>query len=270
MSQSIDMLYERYDYKNVIYPNHSDIFPKPLICYIAGKTGSGKTTLLIDFLLREGILDYNDVYIYAKTIHQKHYECLKKYYEEHMDALNLYYFSKENKNLPKEKIYNSLKQEFTKFEDFIKVGVQSNDQISHFYDKDDEILDPSELDPNKSHIIIFDDVLTEKQNKMRDYFLRGRHNKNSVFYLSQSFFKVSKHCIRDNVNLYILFKHGNKNLESFYKDEVDTDMTLKEFKEFCNKAWCKKHGYVMINCDKLAGNGKYRINSDEIYIPKNS
>jgi ABC-type cobalamin/Fe3+-siderophores transport system ATPase subunit len=266
----IDKLYKRYNNKTIIYPYHAEIFPKPLMCYIVGQTGSGKTTLLVDFLLKEGILDYNDVHIYTKTSHQKHYVCLKQYYKDHIDALNLYYFSKENKTLPTREIYNSLKQEFTKFVDFVKAGVQPNDQIVYFYDKDDEILDPSKLDPNKSHIIVFDDVLSEKQNKMRDYFTRGRHNKNSVFYLSQSFYKVAKHCIRDNVNLYIIFKQNNKNLESFYKDQVDPDMKFDEFKEFCNKAWCKEHGYVMINCDKLADNGKYRINCDEIYVPKNS
>lgn len=266
----IDKLFKRYNNEKAMYPNHAEIFPKPLMCYIVGQTGSGKTTLLIDFLLKEGLLDYNDVHIFTKTSHQNHYVCLERYYKEHMDALNLYYFIKEIKTLPRKAIYDSLKHKFYKFEDFIKAGVQPNSQIVHFYCRDDEIQDPSELDPNKSHIIVFDDVLSEKQNKIRDYFTRGRHNKNSVFYLSQSFHKVAKQCIRENVNLYILFKQSNNNLESFYKDQVDPDMKFDEFKELCKKTWSKKHGFVMINCDKLADKGKYRINCDEIYVPKNS
>ena len=266
MDQPIkNKLYKRYNEK-LKYPNHASFFPRPIMCYIVGATNSGKTTLLIDFLLKKGFLDYNDVHIYTKTGYQKHYECLKKYMCEHKNAITLYH------SIPNEssRIYNHCRDEFTKFEDFIKAGVRPGDEIAYFYDKDENFKDPSELDSNKSHIIVFDDVLSEKQNKMRDYFTRGRHNKNSVFYLSQSFYKVAKHCIRENVNLYIIFRQSNKNLESFFKDQVFPDMNFKEFSEFCNKAWSKKHGYIMINCDQLANSGKYRLNCEEIYIPKNS
>lgn len=264
----INKLYKKYNKENK-YPNHADFFPKPLMCYIVGRTNSGKTTLLIDFLLKGGVLDYHDVYIYTKTGYQKHYDCLKQYYKEHLDAIGLYYYMKEN-NFSTREIYNNLKKEFTKFEDFVKVGVQPKDEIVYFYDRDNEIQDPSKLDPDKSHIIVFDDVLSENQNKMRDYYTRGRHNKSSVFYLSQSFYKVAKHCIRENVNLYIIFQQSNKDLESFYRDHVNPDVELKDFIIFCKKAWNTEHGYIKVNCDKLLNNGKYWINNEEYKFHTNS
>jgi len=36
-------------------------------------------------------------------------------------------------------------------------------KIAHFYDCDEEIKDPKDLDENKSHIMIFDDVMNKNQ-----------------------------------------------------------------------------------------------------------
>jgi len=47
---------------------------------------------------------------------------------------------------------------------------------AHFLDANDEIVNPSTLDKTKNHIMIFDDVMLEDQKKIKNYFLRGRHN----------------------------------------------------------------------------------------------
>ena len=49
---------------------------------IIGKSGCGKTTLLINLLLRPGLLDYNNINIFGKSLFQTEYHILKKAFEE--------------------------------------------------------------------------------------------------------------------------------------------------------------------------------------------
>ena len=46
---------------------------------IIGKYGCDKTTLLINFLLRPGWLDYNNINIVDKSLFQPEYHILKKF-----------------------------------------------------------------------------------------------------------------------------------------------------------------------------------------------
>ena len=86
--------------------------------------------------------------------------------------------------------------------------------ISFYNPNDNSIADPSQLDKSKIHIVMFDDVMNQKDQKvMTDYFCRGRHNNISVFYLCQSLHQLKKHGIRQNANIFILFHQDNKTLK---------------------------------------------------------
>ena len=213
---------------------HSSMFPKTIFCVIAGATGSGKTNLMVD-LLKRGCLNYSDIYVYCSTLHQPAYEHLKEYYEN--------------------------------LENFIKHNYKKSIKIFHFFDADEEIKDPSELDKNTNHIMIFDDVMLEDQKQIKNYFCKGRHNNVNVFYLCQSLYKISKHCIRENANMFILFHQDDKTLKYFHETHISGDMDLKEFKSFCHKAWNKKHGFVVINLWDDCYWGKYWANYTDVYIP---
>src|SRR6478609_1044158 len=185
---------------------------------------------MVNFLLNDKILDYSDVYIYTSTLHQPAYTYLKKYYSDLKDA--------------------------------IKSRCRINTKIAHFYEADDEIKNPSELDSNTNHVMLSD------QTKIKEYFCRGRHNNVNVFYLCQSLHKIQKHCIRDNANVFILFRQDDKTLKYFHETRVSGDMDFKEFKTFCDEAWCKKHGFVVINLWEEAHCGRYISNYKNIYSPK--
>ena len=215
---------------------HAPFLPKNIFCVIAGATGCGKTNLMLNFLINDKILDYSDVYIYTSTLHQPAYTYLKKYYSD--------------------------------LEDAIKSRCRINTKIAHFYDADDEIKNPSELDPNINHVMVFDDVMLSDQTKIKDYFCRGRHNNVNVFYLCQSLHKIQKHCIRDNANVFILFHQDEKTLKYFHETHISGDMDFKEFKAFCDEAWSKKHGFVVINLWEEAHCGRYISNYENIYSPK--
>jgi hypothetical protein len=214
---------------------HSPLFPKNIFCVIAGSTGSGKTNLMLNLLKKEKILNYSNIYIYSSTLHQPAYAYLKEYYEN--------------------------------LENFIKYKTNQIIQIAHFFDADEEILNPSELDKNKSHIMIFDDVMLKDQTIIKDYFCRGRHNNVSVFYLCQSLHKIAKHCIRENANTFILFKQDDKTLKYFHETHISGDMDFREFKQFCDGAWNKKHGFVVINIWDDAYCGRYWDNYNKVYKP---
>jgi hypothetical protein len=46
-------------------------------------------------------------------------------------------------------------------------------------------------------------------------------------------------------------------------------MDFKEFKQFCDKAWTKKHGFVVIPLWEEPYCGRYITNYDTIYTPNN-
>ena len=97
---------------------------------------------MLNFLINHKILDYSDVYIYTSTLHQQAYTFLKKYYSD--------------------------------LENAIKTRFRINAKIAHFYDADDEIKNPSDLDPNINHVMVFDDVTIAPFGGMGDFCIRDR------------------------------------------------------------------------------------------------
>ena len=50
--------------------NNQKSLPKSIIGIIVGESGYGKTSCLMQMLLSPGFLDYNQLYIYGKSLHQ--------------------------------------------------------------------------------------------------------------------------------------------------------------------------------------------------------
>ena len=140
-----------------------------------------------------------------------------------------------------------MKERINKIENDIFMVHKLRVKIGHYFDTDEEIIDPKELDPKVNHIIIFDDVMLKDQTKIKEYFCTGRHNNVNVFYLCQSLYKIAKHCIRDNANIFILFHQDDKTLKYFHETHISSDMDFKEFKSFCDDSWSKECGFVVVN-----------------------
>ena len=115
--------------------------------------------------------------------------------------------------------------------------------------------------------MVFDDVMLSDQTTIKEYFCKGRHNSASVFYLCQSLFKIAKHCIRDNANIFILFRQNDHTLKYFHNDVISGDMEFKEFKSFCDKCWSNKHGFAVINLWEDPYCGRYISNYELVYVP---
>ena len=66
--------------------------------------------------------------------------------------------------------------------------------------------------------MVFDDIACGKQDSVRAYLCICRHKNVDCFYRCQSYAKVPKHLIRDNVNLSAIFRQDDVNLKHIHED----------------------------------------------------
>jgi len=168
---------------------------------IVGKSGCGKTTLLLNLLLRPGWLDYNELYVFGKSLFQPEYWILTKALEE---------------KLPKEAVDRLFdnQQEIQKLnvspspliEEMAKNLNRKSDIDCEFYETSHNVPDPRNLSLDYNNLIIFHDLMLEKQNKCQTYYIRGRHSNVDCFYLCQNYFILPGQTIRENANFIVLFK----------------------------------------------------------------
>ena len=87
----------------------------------------------------------------------------------------------------------------------------------------DEIKPVSEMNGNNQKLVIFDDIVCEKnQAPLIDYFIRGRHKNCSVIYLSQSYYKTPKD-IRLNCSHFCIYEFPSANEKSLLCRENNVD-----------------------------------------------
>lgn len=136
----------------------------------------------------------------------------------------------------------------------------------HTFSSNDEVIPPTKAKPNS--IMIFDDVICDKQDNIRAYFCMGRHRGVDCFYLAQTYTRIPKHLIRDNANLLILFKQDETNLKHIFNDyAIGCDMKYEQFRDFCNTCWSEKYGFVVIDTDSDLSKGRYRKGFDVFLQP---
>ena len=79
-------------------------------------------------------------------------------------------------------------------------------------------------------------------------FKQSRHKHLSIFIISQDYYEIPKRTIRDNGNIYHIFKPNNfRDVQNLYQDKASMDMTLNEFKFLTNT--CLNEKYKPLNVD---------------------
>ena len=245
----------------LVKPDNSPLLPPNVRALAIGKSNAGKTCLILNLLLQPNWIDYNHLYVFGKTLHQQEYQIVKKGFEV---------------GLAKQQIANIFKNqdEFQKVDlpplDVIDqyTGVRKGTVKAEFYNDCNMIPDPTELDPKEKNLLILDDCFLGPQSKAEAFYTRGRQNNCQTIYISQSYFRLPRHSIRENANLIILFPQDAKNLHHIYADHCEGDMNLDEFKKFCRSVWTSApHQFVTIDLTSDKWNGKYRKNLDCFYFP---
>lgn len=138
-------------------------------------------------------------------------------------------------------------------------------EIAYFkFNANEDVFEPQQANPYS--VFVFDDVSSENQNIVKMYFSMGRHNHIDSIYIGQTYSKIPKQLIRDNVNIIILFTQDLTNLKHVFNEHVGADMSFNTFKDICNKAWENKYGFLVIVKDFPFKNGRYRIGFDKYVV----
>ena len=92
--------------------------------------------------------------------------------------------------------------------------------------------------------------------RVQAMFKRSRHNKLSIFIISQDYYDLPKKAIRANGNIYHIFKPNNfRHVLNLYQDKSSMDMNLNEFKLLTSTCWNEKYQPLTIDMtkDKFTG-----------------
>ena len=195
--------------------NHK-LLPKNVRGLIVGKSGGGKTTLLLNLLLNPGWLDYNKLFVFSKSLFQPEYQVLRKAMEHKLPKEAILWLFDNQRDIRS-------KSGLT-IDEFIECMVQEMRHTSnidcYFFEYSEDVPDPKQLNPEDKNLMVFDDLLLEKQNACEKYYARGRHSNVDCFYLSQNYFKLPRQTIRENANFICLFRQDLKNMNHLYTTTV--------------------------------------------------
>lgn len=202
--------------------NESYLPQHPFRLIINGGSGTGKTNQLLNLLFHDTYsLNYHKVYLYAHDLSEPKYEYLIKKFENIADDMRV----------PVEEIFEHS-------------------------DKMNEIIDVDDLDKKKMNLVIFDDLVNEKnQDKIKELYLRGRKKNADMIYLSQYYHLVPK-LVRKNVN-YVIFFRPNTSRET---NVLYTDFGIGNTKSFAKLVDDATDGYnfLFIDIGKKKKELKYR------------
>ena len=216
--------------KNIQKRFNNPLLPQSIRGIIIGKSGCGKTTLLLNLLLRAGWLDYNNLSVFGKSLFQPEYKILKTAFEEGLPKEYILELFDKRDEIQKSQMPPTLV-----VKEWAKSVNNDSDLKCSFFESATDVPDPRELNSEDKNLMIFDDLLLEKQNKCECYYIRGRHSNVDCFYLSQNYFKLPRQTIRENAKFICLFPQDLKNLNHIYNDHVGDDMKKDEFRNFCKK-----------------------------------
>ena len=113
---------------------------------------------------------------------------------------------------------------------------EKSDVGCNFCQSTEDVPDSRELSSEKKNLMVFGELLHEKQNTCESSYVSGRHINVNCFYLAQHYFKLPRQTIRENAHFLCLFPQDLKNLNHIFEDHVGNDMTKEEFRQLCKVA----------------------------------
>jgi len=78
-----------YYYKSSTSNPHNPCLPHNFRLLIVGASGAGKTSLLMRLLLEKDLINYNKLYIFAKSLYQPEYRVIQAGFEIKLSKSNM-------------------------------------------------------------------------------------------------------------------------------------------------------------------------------------
>lgn len=195
-----------------LYPQHDE--QGSFRWMIIGPPGTGKTNLLIDAIIQNRI-KFDHIYLFARDPTQPKYKFLLKWLNEMEDR-----YRQDNG------------------EDISMVTVETDpEKIPRVDDTNPEII----------NLVIFDDMLGERsQERIEEYWIRGRHRGCNCIYITQSYFDTPKK-IRKMTDYFSIFALPSQNELIQLSKEHSRGMSNKLFKKLFHEATAQKHSFFHID-----------------------
>ncbi len=212
---------ENKDAELPIIQNDEYLPQHPARILLSGNSSSGKTNLLLNLMFNNKFsLNFHKVYLYAKDLQEDKYQ---------------YVINKMNE---------------------IK-DVNGGDNFEMASSIDD-VVDVDKLDSKKMNIIIFDDMVTTKnQSKIEELFIRGRKKNATIIYLTQSYHTVPS-IIRKNLNYVAFFKATTRREISILCSDYCTDVDKEDFQKLYIEATSKPYNFLFIDMKTPNKSMRYR------------
>ena len=196
--------------------NNSFLLPQSMRGCIVGKANSGKTNLITYLLLEPNLLDYDHLVVCARTLVQPEYVAIRLGIEHKFSKKQirtLFQSQKEIHNLGG--IENAL-QSYN--------GTALGEITGQFLDDVSKLPDPNQNDDSKKTFFLFDDVILDNhQSLISRFFSRGRHHNVDCVYISQNYFLLDRRSIRENSNIFFIFRQDFRSISNLHFDHVASD-----------------------------------------------
>ena len=253
-----------YSLNTPVIRRHSIWLPPNTRAIIVGKSGCGKTTLLSHLLMCPDVMEYDNLVVCGRSLHQPEYRIMQRGFDMGLSNTQIgCLFRMKDKMRERCGSIDQFLDEYS--------GICKGNADAVFIDDVTAIPDPCENDTRKKNLLVLDDVMLSPQNKVEAYFTRGRHNNVDVIYITQSYFRLPRQTIRENGNMFIFFKQDQKNLTHIFNDHCAGDgIPFQEFCNWCNDVWQKgKYNFVTIDLTRPVEFGKYRKNLKDFWLNSN-
>jgi hypothetical protein len=217
----------------VNYYHNDPLLPaNPFRAIIAGPSGYGKTNLLLNLLIN--YLKYDIIVLVAKDLHEEKYQFLARIMEEVENHIS--------------RLIKTHVKLFFSFD-----NLEALPKVTEW---------PSEI-KDKTKIIIFDDFINEKhQEKIDDYYIMGRKQGFTCFYLAQRYSEIPKQ-IRTNSSFFIFFFQKPRDVEGIFRDIGSSVAdSLPDFRKLFNHCTQEPNSFMIINNNAKPGK-KVRKGLDE-------